>query len=1649
MKQRISTLILSLLTWWCAISAASIADKGVFRIINVQYGHAMTSAGAGNITCVAVDPDDDAQLWIAEAGPDGGFYMRNYRTGYYMTTPRARSQAWTTQFVISPDDEKTLMKFTENGENYVINTVGSIGQTTDAATHGYAHENSGGTVVCWNTTPDASSWKMESISASASDINAHKEEWNTCVSEIIPGKAYRIRNYNYNDNLAEGTGGSLSALTPDKSSESQIWLVEKYSDGEGYVIRNYKSGRMLKSPNTQSGLWNLVNEYVPDPDKGVLGFTKKDTGFGICTVSMLNSISEGENYTFAHEVPEKLIKSWTIAANASQWHFTEATEITDADIEAMRPTWESFKQYTIDTAFSSIFEDAACTILTPAYASKTPEQLASDPNVLAIPEVLRPMVYKALSGDWTETDAVTGLSWDSRHAKQLRVMMAEPFSESSGAAALVGTQAHGDVNNPTGIITEKGEKLYIFLDEEPAPGTEFRIASRVGEGVPLISLCNTSDGMGLHKGMNVLNCPEEMGNVIIYYTVRTNNRQRAVTDYKPVKVHIEGGSLNGYFNYEGDELYTPDTNEDWLYYRERARYPMFWLVSRYNSLFIHFFDIDNTKCMKSLCSPEEYAAGKFDLRATMKAWDELYLAEAMIMGWLPDEVIEAEKSAGRDYYDSLEGDRMARPDYYKYLNNRHLGLSMRDCGFMNATWWRTAYNPSTISSIIREFPTGDLWGPAHEMGHLNQGPICIAGTSEESNNIFSNVALFYRGQHSSRADFPSVQRDRFNRGENFLQHGVWGTTRMYFQLWLYYHATGRDKKFYPRLFEYLRQNPLRRTSIAGKEGDVNPISAKNDLLHFAKMACMTAQEDLTDFFDAWGFLEVQDAFFIDDYTQYTQYLTAEDIAEWRSEIKRLAAENGWKKNHAIMFIDDRIGSDKQSYEFDKTKCGAMGGLKDYLENTPVTGEYMFVLTGNTVKVSGATGGVGFIIHDDEGNLIGFANDPEFNVNDEAAAKIRDGKYSFNVVTPDNRLIPVVDAVHNGSIEQRLEAMDVLIGKAEALLAKTDPTDRKVGLISGAYVKPLQDTFNLVKGLRETNGITLDNSIELYDALMETYNEAAGITATAENTVKVIPGGVYVFTDNIRLRGYGISANTQGTQLAQVKPENVNMDDPAQQWMFIATDQENYYYIRNIATGKYINKAARDQAIVTLESEPMPQLVLFRELGGTTVTPEGSDHDSLHADDHNRLTRWDSSAAASRWGLTLIENWEYEGAISDLEEITGKSEEIITEAGNVVEDENGEITVEINPDYNFVTEDMLLNLFNLLQRAKELGILTSTPLPLQAKAPAETPTTEEIQDLVRQIEEAYEILNEAMTRNRTRLEDIIEKTAALLEELGEVSDITTPVGLTAESLSSNAYHTQAGSDLFTTWDVVLDGNHDTYFHSSYARTDTPDGLDHWIRIELPQTATDSEDYILSYVTRKGTDALWMPVEATLAASSDGESWQTIAELSDELPRLADYTFESLPIHVPAGSRYMRFMVHKTHRSPQREDCEMPGGHAYFVVSELGLAYYQTSAIADTEDYPQSNTEILMAAQKAVFAGRQVLGRPYSRNPRFDAAYEDLYPIYENLLDIYNNPKIPSGVETVDADKAMDNDVIYDINGVRVKSITDPGFFIVNGRKVIVK
>lgn len=1618
--------------------AKGVVDGHVYRIVNAGYGHAMSAPNQGDISLSAVNNENKSQLWVAVAKRDGnGYYLRNLVNGYYIHSPRARSTVWTARTSYMLNDDNVLMNIVPSGSYYLIIPISAYGKTGDEATHGFAHEDANAKVVGWSDDSGNSKWTITEVTDITSDeIEAARQGWIDYATDITPG-LYRIRNIQYNKNLASN-GLKLRGLESNMSDLEQVWIVEDHPEGDGYIIRNYNTGRPIISPRAQSQVWNLSDKYYPEYKVSALCFNRKDNGVGITNVSTYGTVAEGNDYNYAHLDNTNTVVGWVVGSNASRWLFECVRDITEQDLEAKRQTWSIYGSYNVEGALAAIYTDHACTELTPEYANMTLEELDNDPNVQALPEVLQNMVRKSVSGNWTETDEVTGMEWDSEHARKMRIQLYEPFSDCDQACGIVKNWSYNNLNNPTGILGYKGSVLYVMVDELPADGATLTLAmfnseQTLNPHTPAVS----APGIKLNKGLNVITCDTDLANLIVYYTVYVSGRSYAVQDYQDIKIHIEGGSLNGYFNNEGDALYTPDTNDDWLYYRERARSDAFIFLTKYATLDVLFNDYTYSDGafrtgVKNIYTPERMARGDIDFPAICRAWDDVCIQELLVMGVASNEDIMFEKAAGRDFYDVLGKDDVTRDDYHNYFNNRIMVLTLKD-NYMNAIWHRLAFEPSIATYVLHEFPTGDVWGPAHELGHMNQPPIEIVGTSEISNNLFPNISLYCRGTHTSRADYPSVQRERFSRGECYSQHGYWGGTRMYFQLWLYYHVVGHNKLFYPRLYELLRKNPLSMTAMTA--AGQNHYNIKGHYLHFAKMACIAAQEDLTDFFESWGFLTELNGFQIME-SNCRAHLTAEDIAQFRAEIAALAAENNWPKNDAIIFIDDRVGSvGKQSYIFDNTRCGAMGGLKDFIEDTPVTGDYTFTISGNTVTVSGGQGGVGFVIHDNEGRLIGFANDPVFTVSAHAAELLSSGQATFDVMRPDNEPVDVVDAIHAGTLEQRLEAMDIVLDKAGQLLAKADAN--KVGYFLPETMADLRTIYNTAKELRDNGGITVENNVALYDELQNQYNIHAKLVATVDNTVPLIPGAIYVFTDNMNLRGRGISANTQGNQLLQVLPGNIDPDSEYQQWQFIPTGEENYYYIRNVKTGKYVGRTYQDQGIIDLRTEPMKQLVTFWEHGGISISPEGSDHDSLHADAGNRLTRWDASAKASHWTLTLLEDWEEKVAIVDLTAAVKEGESLLARAGKVTVDTDGNVTATPDPQYNMVTASMIENLYISVAQGKSL---IADP---NATAAAMTETTNEI------VNATSELLL-AMNRNRDRLIDLIERTLALAKQVGTFTNEIVPLPLTAEHFASNACHNVNGGDKFTSWSVLVDNNPATYFHSTYSRN-TDDGQHHYIRIEIPQRLSraveDGQPLVFTYTTRQSADNNWFPADATLEYSADGTTWTKITDLKDELPFASATKFESDPFTVPAGTRYIRFVVNKNRKSATNASSDTKNGHDYFVVSEAGLANHVVTSLANTVDYPESNEETINAAVSQLHVAQNTIARPRYTNDNYDAAYDALLPHYQNLLAISEKPAI-TGVEEVSIG-ANEGDVIYTLDGLRIEKITRPGVYIVNGAKVFVR
>lgn len=1490
------------------VSASEIADykknwfpiefipNRVYQIINSVRGHAMSAAdGHGNVNCVAPDATNTDQLWLYEPSADGtGSYLRNIRTGAYLNAPLRTGAYWTASDYRIP--ESTLLTITALSDYGDLFTI--VPQSAAPNSQNYAHEDDHNRLYSWGNAHNQSKWAINMIDAyDDAAIAAARATWSAPLSDIQANRVYHITNVNYGKAITTNVSNRAICVNANAESEGQLWVVEE-ADG-GYILRNYETGGALTSSMATSQQWTLSNSSTPDPDKAVMNIALTADGFIFEPASVTQYTDNRRTYGYAHEAGDGSLVCWESGSLASRWSFSLMDDYSEADIEAKRAGWNFVIREGIQRPLDALFVDKACTELRPEFAAMSFDAIQETEQFLALPELLQGMVLKVHSGDWSEVDPVNpNNEWDSDHAKKFRVQLYEPFSNCDATTGMTCIQAYTNFNNPTGILSDNGTVLYVMVEKGAKPGSTLYLSSRTyTDNVDMHNV--VTDGFELHEGLNIIPCSRDCALMTVYYNVSTNSgrqRLRRLSDYDDIKIHIEGGSLNGHFNSVGDALYTPDNNEDWFYYRDRARYQRFPLISKYCMLYFDFLNVtadgSTWPGLKNLMTRDEYQRGNFDLNATMDAWDEMFMAEMLVMGLLGDDVILAEKAAGRDWYDPNADDDIAPADYCEYFNNRLMGISIPS-GFMSATWYRTTYHVNTLRSVVMQFPTMDLWGPAHEFGHLNQGPMKIAGTSEESNNVFSNVALFYRGSSTSRAELPSVHRNNFNKGYNFHEHGVWGTTRMWFQLWLYYHAAGNNKHFYPRLYELLRDNPLRKNST-------EHLNAKDDLLHFAKMACVAAGEDLTDFFDSWGFLVPQDGYYIGDYTSYTSYLTEEEIEQWRAEIAQMAKENGWKKNTAVIFIDDRVGeTSKPGYaDFCQPRnAGKMGGLKDFIKGTDkVEGEYQFSLNGTTVTVSGGSGGAGFVIYDSDGRLIGFANDSPFEVSAEAAKKIASGEATFSVVTTDSEEIPVADAVRVGSFESKVEAFDEILARAEAAIARADYSKRNVGYLLPELVNDFKATVDSIAALADGNGVTSANISDLIAQLNAGIIATESIPLTEANTVTIKPGSIYVFTANKLKGNYGIRPAANGATAIPVTGGNVDPENPLQQWCFTCSDDAKGFYIQNVSNHKYLRIPSADATALPLSDEPQKFTVRIYQPGFISLDADISDgHCAIHADNSGRIVRWNSGADASLWTIQLIDDDD--------------------------------------------------------KKANEFA-----------------------------------------------LSDLINRSEILLDQAGEINvsyiDVT-PIELSPASLFTNApcKVTQYG-DGFTdqTWNNLFDDDSSTLFHSDYSDEGTSDGLNHYIRIQLP-AGVEIDQFLLSYRTRavKGTSLANAPVEILLSASVDAANWTDIASITSGLATTFATDITLPACSLPADTRYVRMMVNKA------EPNSLAAGHPSFAISELraASAHQQVEAVP-AEHFTFVTDELMLALYDQVAAAKLTLASDAS-SEQIQQATVWLQAYYNDLLD----------------------------------------------------
>ena len=855
--------------------------------------------------------------------------------------------------------------------------------------------------------------------------------------------------------------------------------------------------------------------------------------------------------------------------------------------------------------FKKFFNDDICTELAMPYSAMTDDQLREQMS-----DIARELVDVAIK---IKNDA-----WEKRE-KEFRIAKFKPHTNPMIWEDYMNVYTYSLMPAPTGI-TGNYEYVMIFVGDDVPDDVSLSVCKVVG-----------NDGHGfsyntIKKGLNVVQMPgdTEARMLFLEYYVDTDTTatSKRLADYPEITLHIEGGHVNGYFDI---------TKHDDAYWRELlADHKADSVASSYTAI-----QVMGERVMFHMTRDQIAAVCPNTITDAIGWWDELVKRQHRLMG--------ADK-----YYDRWNDIIMARNGVGSY---------------MYATQGYTYYENYTLSEILPweavYSSPGRFWGPAHEIGHVNQNTINIVSCTEASNNLFANVQVHSIGKSTTRGVGVATCREDYGNKVPFpLRSDVIGKSRMFFQLYLYFHAAGKDTTFYPRLFEALRHD---RLSKGYQDGSwVYHTSAVEDQLRFAEKCCEIAQMDLSEFFEAWGFLEPMDEAAVGDYGNYNVNLSKEEAAASRARMQQYE-----KKGGHLMFIEDRVKPSPRtdgvagnridfSEEYAIGKMGSTGQWGDYVDEGVKAQGYYYARTQNTINIKaavGAAGALGFKLYNAAtGELLDFNNGYKLTV------PVAHANSPLRVVAAqaDGTDYILPDVSESDDEEMQLEALNAMLATVKNLTSKTTTTGKEIGHFYKSALTEINALYNEAKAAADKKD-TSKHSYKEWIALLEKEVEALKGDPTARAYLRELD--VYTLS-NSEMRSYGLCYDKYGLTASQTA--NTSSD---KRWMFESTGVPHHYYIKN-KNGLYINDMASNGASCSGASKESAWVFKASYLDNGTVyftTQGGTLYLAMDINNYNIYAATELVNSAT-WGIravelnnTAIENVDVEGAGAETEvyDLTGR------------------------------------------------------------------------------------------------------------------------------------------------------------------------------------------------------------------------------------------------------------------------------------------------------------------------------------------------------------------------------------------------------------
>ena len=1278
------------------------------------------------------------------------------------------------------------------------------------------------------------------------------------LTELEVGKVYHFTNVNYSDKaLAATYPNSVAGVAVDIDNKSQLWYIES-KNVNGYLLRNLAFGTYLQG-NGQSSRWTLASTT----DSNNSWITLKTVGSNYA----FKGYTYGD-YGYAHIDGSSNVVGWESGATATQWTITEKV-MTSPEIEEALNIFNSVP--TIQAHLDNLFSDKSCTTLKGAFDE-------NDASFKALPTTLQAMVRKVAGNtSWEEANSDNSKAkWDAEYAKKYRVQLYEPYNEPECAAKALRINAHTNLNNPTGIFAKKDDILYVMVEGVIKEGSKLYLSYYKGHD----RLAGATDGYELKQGLNVIPVYYDESNFCVNYVVNTFDTSKGygsqakahpLSDYAPIKIHIEGGYINGYWNKMGDALYTADTDEDWNYIEARATQQDVVVLGKYMTLKFPLLSVhaENQTAMSQIYNE------KIKVSESINEWDNIMLWERFVMGLSTK--ADLDNSTLVSPYSDKKIFEYTGEDYTDYYNVHGLAYSIESSKNPHAGWDYTGYPNNSMVNINADIFTnaGAHWTAGHEIGHQHQGPLNMRGLTEVTNNLFSNVVLWCFGKSTSRyngtdGSLTNILQQFNAEGTDFFSNNIWAQTIMYYKLFLYYHVLGHNTQFYPRLYEMLRQNPM----II--EGDQD---GSKCLMHFYKLCCEAAGEDLTEFFRAHGFFEVMNSRFVGDYSSATYNLTQAQIDQAIAEVKT----KGYPVNLAVLFINDATGEEIQSHKggvlelYGETRvCSEIGSYSNFNSDAA---NYTYGVAGNLVTMEGE-GGVGFAILNEKGELIGFSDKKTFELSAEAAAAIASGKASIVSIKGDNTPVVATNVMDSDNIGTKYELLGELLDNSKFILTRADATGTKVGFYRESALDGLQRAYDKAKEVYDAKTVAAYSSV--YDVLFQEY---VNIMSNEYARINITEGYAYRLT-NKAYPGLSMAVNTGNHQMFGIETD----ESDAQLWYFEPGTSLNTYYLKNKSTQQYPGDVSTGAVLSANKSEAEKgkdngaYAYNLQSMGNGIFALVGSTGLHCSSSQSYNIVGWGADDDATQWYITAV-------ALDDA---------------------------------------------------------------LEA---------------------------------RTKLEELIGKTEALVNEMAEVKIKGSALDLTTCTITSNTPETGHETK------YLVDGNPTTFFHTNW--TGATISENHNFIIDLGE-GNSLEQFAFNYITLPSTqNNVDAPKTMVIEGSTNGTDYTSITSLS-ELPTTKGTTYASTTLGTKGTAyRYLRFSVTDATGGKL-------GNYYYFGIAEFGLTNMQTELLSVKDGYSSSQTAILDACD-GLYAANLVYNNETATQEKLQEAASALNEDYTALLNAYNAVK----------------------------------------------